>query len=92
MASAPEYVAIAYFHDTRFCRIKGRPMRQAWTIGISGIDEIDPISAHALGDLAIQAAVGSVRRGIESVENIGYFRPMEGAPARCVRSRLNVIV
>jgi hypothetical protein len=73
---------IADLHDSRRSGIKGRPMRQSGTIGISGIDKIDPVTRHAVGNLAIQAAVGSIRRGIESIENIGYFRPMEGASAR----------
>ena len=73
-------MAIADFHHRRCSRIKGRPMRQSGAIGISGIDEIDPITRHALGDLAIQASVGATRRGIESIEYIGYLRPVEGAP------------
>jgi hypothetical protein len=74
-------IPIADFHDGRCSGIKGGPMRQSGAIRNSGLDEIDPVARHAPGNLAIHGAVGSLRRGLESTEDVGYLGRMERAPA-----------
>jgi hypothetical protein len=67
-------------------------MRQARAIRNSGLHKIDPIAGHAPGNPAIHSAVGSLRRGLESTEYIGYLGGVERSPARCFGSWLNMIV
>src|SRR5208282_2886511 len=54
------------------------PARQARAIGVSGLDEVDPIARREPGERAV-GVLDQPRTGVQVVEDIEKFARMEGA-------------
>ena len=58
--------------------IEGRPWRQALFVRGSGLDEVNPVGGHLIGEVSVDLSVRAAQH-VEVAEPVGDFGRVEGA-------------